>query len=163
VDAIVEAAIDAVRIDADDKRVRIASKLDRGIPPVMVDAARLQQVVINVIANAVKFSPEDGVVQVELHHDGPAVAIVVQDHGIGIKREFLPYIFDRFRQAGGTPGTANRGLGLGMSIARDIVERHGGTIAAESEGEGKGATFVVKLPFRPLTDSHSAFAAVTAQ
>jgi len=72
---------------------------------------------------------------------------------VGIKHEFLPYVFERFRQAGAQSGTANRGLGLGMSIARDIVERHGGTITADSAGEGKGSTFTVRLPLRPASDA----------
>ena len=147
---IVEAAIDAVRPDADDKKVRIASRLDRSLPLMVVDAERLQQVVINMVTNAVKFSAEEGTVQVELRRDDRFVEVVVEDHGVGITREFLPYVFDRFRQAGsGTKSeSVNRGLGLGMSIARDIVERHGGTIAADSAGEGKGATFTVRLPMR---------------
>lgn len=142
---IVEAAIDAVRPDAQGREVRIANRLDRSIPQVQVDAERLHQVVVNVLSNAVKFSPDGGVVQVELTRDDGFFEIVVQDHGIGIRREFLPYVFERFRQADPS-GAINRGLGLGMSIARDIVERHGGTIRAESPGEGKGATFVVRLP-----------------
>ena len=145
---IVEAAIDAVRPDADDKKVRISSRLDRSIPLLIVDPERLQQVVVNMVANAVKFSAEEGTVQVELRRDDRFVEIVVEDHGVGIKREFLPYVFDRFRQAGTKSDSVNRGLGLGMSIARDIVERHGGTIAADSAGEGKGATFTVRLPVR---------------
>jgi signal transduction histidine kinase len=144
----VEAAIDAVRPDADDKKVRISSRLDRSIPLLIVDPERLQQVVVNMVANAVKFSAEEGTVQVELRRDDRFVEIVVEDHGVGIKREFLPYVFDRFRQAGTKPDGVNRGLGLGMSIARDIVERHGGTITADSAGEGKGATFTVRLPVR---------------
>jgi len=145
---IVEAAIDAVRPDADDKKVRISSRLDRSIPLLIVDPERLQQVVINMVTNAVKFSAEEGAVQVELRRDDRFVEIVVEDHGVGIKREFLPYVFDRFRQGGTKTDNGNRGLGLGMSIARDIVERHGGTITADSAGEGKGATFVVRLPAR---------------
>jgi signal transduction histidine kinase len=146
--SIVEAAIDAVRPDADDKKVRISSRLDRSIPLLIVDPERLQQVVVNMVANAVKFSAEEGSVQVELRRDDRFVEIVVEDHGVGIKREFLPYVFDRFRQAGTKSDGVNRGLGLGMSIARDIVERHGGTITADSAGEGKGATFTVRLPVR---------------
>jgi signal transduction histidine kinase len=145
---IVEAAIDVVKADADDKKAQIESRLDRSVPLIMVDPERLQQVVINVLANAVKFSPEGGVVQIDLRHDERFAELVVQDQGVGIKREFLPYVFDRFRQVGGKENGVNRGLGLGLSIARDIVERHGGTITADSAGEGKGATFTVKLPLR---------------
>ncbi len=150
---IVETAIDAVRPDAGDKKVRISSRLDRSLPLLTVDPERLQQVVINMITNAVKFSAEGGAVEVELRRDDPFMAIVVQDHGVGIAREFLPYVFDRFRQAGAKTDGVNRGLGLGMSIARDIVERHGGTITADSAGEGKGATFTVRLPLRSSGES----------
>jgi signal transduction histidine kinase len=135
-----------MRPDAEAKRVRIATRVDQGIPPLMVDPERLQQVVMNVLANAVKFSPDAGLVQVALRRDDRYVEIVVEDQGIGIKREFLPYVFERFRQGGARAESANRGLGLGMSIARDIIDRHGGTITADSAGEGKGATFTVRLP-----------------
>lgn len=154
---IVEAAVDTVRPDADDKQIRIATRLDRSLPLVMLDPERLQQVVVNLLSNAVKFSPEDGVVQVELCRDDKSVEIMVQDHGIGIRREFLPYVFDRFRQGGNRTG-ANRGLGLGMSIARDIVERHGGAITAESGGEGTGARFTVRLPLSAVTTETTALA-----
>jgi signal transduction histidine kinase len=145
VEAIIGAALDAVRPAADDKNVRIVTKIENGIPLLLADPERLQQVMINMLSNAVKFSPDDGVVQVELHRDDGFARIVVSDRGIGIKSEFLPYVFDRFRQ--GASGS-NRGLGLGLWIVRDIVERHGGTVTAESDGEGKGSTFTVTLPLR---------------
>ena len=149
---IVEAAIDAVRPDADDKKVRIAARIDRDIPMCQVDAERLQQVVVNVVSNAIKFSAEDGLVELDLRRDDGVVELRVRDQGIGITREFLPYVFERFRQAAAKPRGINRGLGLGMSIARDIVERHGGTIAAESDGEGRGSTFTVRLPLRLVAE-----------
>ena len=145
VDAIIGAAIDAVRPAADDKRVQFVMQLDRDVPLLLGDPERLQQVVINVISNAVKFSPEDGVVEVGLRRDEGFAHIIVSDHGIGIRGEFLPYVFDRLRQGG---GTGNAGLGLGLWIVRDIVERHGGTVTAVSAGEGKGSTFTVSLPLR---------------
>jgi signal transduction histidine kinase len=148
---VVGAALDAVRPEAEERKVRISSRLDRSLPLVMVDPERLQQVVINLVSNAVKFSPGEGAVDVELRRDDSSAEIVVRDQGIGITREFLPYIFDRFRQGDGRR-KANHGLGLGMSIARDIVERHGGTITADSAGEGKGATFTVHLPLRAPAD-----------
>jgi signal transduction histidine kinase len=151
--AIVSAALDAVGPEAEEKNVRLTSRLDRGLPLMMVDPDRLQQVVVNIVSNAVKFSPEDGAVDVELHRDESHAQIVVRDHGIGIKREFLPYIFDRFRQGDADARNGNRGLGLGMSIARDIVERHGGTITADSTGEGEGATFTVRLPLRAVAEA----------
>ena len=110
---IVEAAIDAVRPDADDKKVRISSRLDRSIPLLIVDPERLQQVVVNMVTNAVKFSAEEGAVQVELRRDDRFVEIVVEDHGVGIKREFLPYVFDRFRQAGTKPEASIADWGSG--------------------------------------------------
>ena len=147
---IISAALDSVRPEADEKKVRLTSRLDRGLPLMMVDPERLQQVLVNLLSNAVKFSPEDGLVDVELRRDELSALIVVRDHGIGIKREFLPYVFERFRQGDPDARKANRGLGLGMSIARDIVERHGGTISADSAGEGRGATFTVRLPLHAV-------------
>ena len=145
VETLIGAALDAVRPAADDKGVRIVTQLERELPLLLADPERLQQVMINVLSNAVKFSPEGGAVGVELRRDDGCAHIVVSDHGVGIKSEFLPYVFDRLRQ--GT-STNNRGLGLGLWIVRDIVERHGGTVTAASDGEGKGATFTVTLPLR---------------
>jgi signal transduction histidine kinase len=145
VDAIVGAALDAVRPDADERNVRIVTEMERNVPLLLADPERLQQVVINVLSNAVKFSPDGGVVEVELRCDDGFARIVVTDHGIGIKSEFLPYVFDRLRQGS---NTGNRGLGLGLWIVRDIVERHGGTVTASSQGEGRGSTFTVTLPLR---------------
>ncbi len=146
VEEVVGAALDAVRPAADDKNVRIVTEIERHIPLLLADPERLQQVVINVMSNAVKFSPDDGVVEVELRRDDGFARIVITDHGIGIRSEFLPYVFDRLRQGGSNTG--NRGLGLGLWIVRDIVERHGGTVTASSQGEGKGSTFTVTLPLR---------------
>ena len=145
VEAIIGAALDAVRPAADEKRVRILTQIDHGIPLIFGDPERLQQVVINVLSNAVKFSPDEGVVEVELCRDEAAARLVVSDQGVGIRSEFLPYVFDRLRQGA---NTSNRGLGLGLWIVRDIVERHGGTVTAASDGEGKGSTFTVTLPLR---------------
>jgi signal transduction histidine kinase len=150
---VVSAALDAVRPEAEDRKVRIASRLDRSLPLMMVDPERLQQVAVNLVSNAVKFSPGDGVVDVDLRRDDACAEIVVRDQGIGIRREFLPYVFERFRQGDGNRRKTNHGLGLGLSIARDIVERHGGTISADSAGEGKGAAFVVRLPLRAASES----------
>jgi signal transduction histidine kinase len=146
VEAILGAALDAVRPAAEEKRVRIATNIDQGLPLIFGDPERLQQVVINLLSNAVKFSPDEGVVDVELCRDDTVARIVVSDHGVGIRGEFLPYVFDRLRQ--GSNGAGNRGLGLGLWIVRDIVERHGGAVEAASDGEGKGSTFTVTLPLR---------------
>jgi signal transduction histidine kinase len=152
VESVIDAAIDTVRPAADDKKIRIGSRIERGIPLLMADPERLQQVVTNLLSNAVKFSPDEGVVQVELVRADDAAQIVVRDQGAGIESEFLPYVFDRLRQADGPATGGNRGLGLGLWIVRDIVERHGGTVAVASAGEGKGSTFTVTLPLRSMAE-----------
>jgi signal transduction histidine kinase len=145
IEVILGAALDAVRPAAEEKRVRIATQIDEGLPLILGDPERLQQVVINLLSNAVKFSTDDGVVEVGLCHDESVARIVVTDHGVGIRGEFLPYVFDRLRQGS---NAGNRGLGLGLWIVRDIVERHGGAVEAASDGEGRGSTFTVTLPLR---------------
>jgi PAS domain S-box-containing protein len=145
--AIIEAAVEATRPAAEAKGVRLTTELDPHAGPINGDADRLQQVVWNLLTNAIKFTPEEGEVLVKLESAESRVEITVQDSGIGVPAEFLPHIFERFRQA--DPGT-NRihgGMGLGLSIVRELVELHGGTVKAESEGEGKGMTFTVSLPF----------------
>jgi signal transduction histidine kinase len=151
--SIIESSIDVVRPAADAKNVRILSHLDDAVPLLLADPDRLQQVLVNLLSNAVKFTPGDGRVEVELRRADPYAEIHVIDHGVGIKREFLPYVFERYRQADPSSGQLDRGLGLGLSIVRDIVELHGGSVTAESAGEGAGATFTVKLPLRSLSDA----------
>ena len=113
---------------------------------VWADRARLQQIVWNLVSNAVKFTPSGGTVAVRLAMIDGRLQIVVADTGIGIHAEFLPHLFERFRQ-GDDAGTRSRGgLGLGLAISRQLIELHGGSIAAESEGEGKGSRFIVTLP-----------------
>ncbi|MDT5156186.1 MAG: hypothetical protein QOH51_543 [Acidobacteriota bacterium] len=149
---IIEAAIEATRPAADAKDILLTTELDPRAGPINGDADRLQQVIWNLLTNAIKFTPGGGRILVRLESVGSQVEITVEDSGIGISREFLPHIFDRFRQA--DPGT-NRmhgGMGLGLSIVRQLVELHGGTVRAESEGEGKGTTFVVSLPFVALRE-----------
>jgi signal transduction histidine kinase/CheY-like chemotaxis protein len=145
--AVIEAAVEATRPAAEAKGIRLTTALDPRSGPINGDADRLQQVVWNLITNAIKFTDADGEIKVSLGSVDTRVEITVQDSGMGIDPEFLPHIFDRFRQA--DPGT-NRihgGMGLGLSIVRQLVELHGGTVRAASEGEGKGATFTVSLPF----------------
>src|SRR5207253_1835079 len=114
---IVDAACDAVRPAAESRKVRIRKTIAPGLPTMSADADRLQQVAINLLSNAVKFSPDGGLVDVELRERDDATAeIVVRDHGIGITRDFLPYVFDRYRQSRPISGVANQGLGLGLSI-----------------------------------------------
>ena len=143
---ILEAALAAVMPAADAKGIRIHKVFDSLAGPVTGDFARLRQIVWNLLANAVKFTPKGGQVQVLLERVNSHVEISVIDTGIGIKPEFLPHVFDRFRQA--DAGTTRRydGLGLGLAIVKHLAEMHGGTVRAKSPGEGQGATFVLMLP-----------------
>jgi signal transduction histidine kinase len=143
---IVEAAVEAVRPAAEAKGLSLRTALDDSVGPVLGDAARLQQAFYNLVANAVKFTPRGGAVRVRLDHDGEAARLVVEDDGQGIRAEFLPHVFDRFRQADGSATRAHGGLGIGLSIARDLISLHGGTLEAHSEGEHRGAAFEVSLP-----------------
>jgi signal transduction histidine kinase/ActR/RegA family two-component response regulator len=147
--AVIEAAIDAVRPAADAKGIRIEVRADPALPPVQGDPDRLQQVVWNLLSNAVKFTPGEGRIEVRLERLGGQGRIQVADTGMGIRKDFLDYVFDRFRQADSSSTRAHGGLGLGLSIVRHLVELHGGTVRAESEGEGKGATFSVAIPLAP--------------
>jgi hypothetical protein len=117
------------------------------------DPERLQQVVWNLLSNGIKFTPSEGEVEIGLEQVGSYVQIRVKDTGVGIHPDFLPYIFDHFRQADSTTTRSHGGLGLGLAIVRYLVELHGGTVYAESEGEGKGATFTVKLLLHSCEDS----------
>ena len=144
--AIIEATIDTVRPMAEAKSIRVEPQLKTSHCLVSGDPARLQQVIWNLFSNAVKFTPEGGHVEVGLMCDERHVELEVTDTGQGISQEFLPYIFDRFRQADGTTTRKHGGLGLGLAIVRHLVELHGGTIRAESDGDGQGATFTLSLP-----------------
>jgi PAS domain S-box-containing protein len=144
--ALVEAAIDGVRHAATAADVRIEVRADDDVPHVSGDPGRLQQVLWNLLSNAVKFSPRGGVVSVRLENREGWARITIRDHGIGIRPDFLPHVFDRFRQADGSTTRRFGGLGLGLSIARHLVDLHGGHIAATSKGEGHGTCFVVMLP-----------------
>jgi signal transduction histidine kinase len=149
---VVEAALDAVLPAAAAKGITIERHLEV-VEPIVVDADRIQQICWNLLSNAVKFTPKGGRVSVRLEaHDGDVV-LTVQDTGIGIPPEFLPHIFDRFSQADGSAGRRHGGLGLGMAIVRHLLELHGGTVHASSEGEGKGARFTIILPRRPTSPS----------
>jgi PAS domain S-box-containing protein len=143
---VIEAAIDSVRPALDSKSITLDLTADAGTGPVLGDAERLQQVIWNLLSNAVKFTPANGCVAVRLRSTGSDAEIVVRDTGQGITEAFLPYVFDRFRQADGAITRKHGGLGLGLAIVRHLVELHGGVIAVESAGEGQGATFVVRLP-----------------
>jgi signal transduction histidine kinase len=143
---VVGAAIDALASTAEGQGIHLARALDGGPFTVNGDADRLQQVVTNLLSNAIKFTPSDGRVAVQLvGSDGQAV-LRVSDTGCGISPSFLPHVFERFRQADGGPTRRAGGLGVGLAIARQLVEMHGGRIAAQSDGDGRGATFTVSLP-----------------
>ncbi|MDQ6808480.1 MAG: PAS domain S-box protein [Verrucomicrobiota bacterium] len=144
--AAIEAAIASVAPAAEAKGIRIQKVLDPLAGPVMGDAARLQQVLWNLVSNALKFTPKAGRVQVVLERVNSHLEIVVSDTGVGIQPEFLPHVFERFRQADATTTRRHGGLGLGLAIVKHLVEMHGGTVRAASPGEGLGSTFTVHLP-----------------
>jgi PAS domain S-box-containing protein len=143
---VIEAATETVRPAADAKGIALQLMLDPAAGLVSGDATRLQQIVWNLLTNAVKFTSRDGFVEVRLKRQGTDVGIIVSDTGEGINPEFVPYMFDRFRQAESTTRRHQGGLGLGLAIVRHLVEAHGGTVWAASKGLGKGATFTVTLP-----------------
>ena len=144
--AFVQGAIESARPTADARGVLLEAILDPAAGPVSGDANRLQQVAWNLISNAIKFTPRGGQVQVTFERVNSNIEICVADSGIGIRPDFLPHIFERFRQADATSTREHGGLGLGLSIVKHIVELHGGTVEASSDGEGQGATFRVRLP-----------------
>jgi PAS domain S-box-containing protein len=144
--SFIEAAVEALRPAAEAKGVRIRKVLDTGVVSVAGDPARLQQVIWNLLSNAIKFTPKGGSVQVRLERIDSRIEIAVSDTGAGIDTEFLPHVFERFRQADQKTTRHHGGLGLGLAIVRHLVELHGGTVEADSPGEGRGSTFVVKLP-----------------
>jgi PAS domain S-box-containing protein len=145
-EAVVEAALDTIRPAAEAKGIRLQSVLDPGAGPITGDPDRLQQVVWNLLTNAVKFTPKGGRVQVHLQRVNSHVEIVVSDTGEGIAPDMLPFVFDRFRQGDSSSTRSHTGLGLGLALVKHLVELHGGTVAAQSLGAGLGATFIVKLP-----------------
>jgi len=143
---IIEAALDTVRPAADAKGVELRLMLDPAAGIVSGDAARLQQIVWNLLTNAVKYTSKNGHIDVRLKREDTSVVIIVSDTGEGIEPDFLPYVFDRFRQAEDATTRQHGGLGLGLAIVRHLVEAHGGTVHAASLGVGQGATFAVKFP-----------------
>lgn len=148
--SVVEAAIGSIRPTADAKGIRLRTILDPMAGPVAGDPTRLQQVVWNLLSNAIKFTPKGGKVDVMLERVNSHLEITVHDSGVGIKAEFLPLVFERFRQADASTTRSYGGLGLGLSIVKSLVELHGGLVRAKSPGEGQGATFIVNLPLAPL-------------
>jgi PAS domain S-box-containing protein len=149
---VIEAALDSVRPAADAKLIQLQTTLDPLTEPVSGDTARLQQVVWNLVSNAVKFTGRGGRVEVRLGRVESHVEIAVSDTGQGISPEFLPHVFERFRQADSSTTRVHGGLGLGLAIVRHLVELHGGSVHAESQGHGLGSTFKVKLPLAPVKE-----------
>ena len=147
---VLNAALDAVRPAADAKNIRLRAVVDPAAGTISGDAERLQQVVWNLLTNAIKFTPKKGTVELRLERVNSHVEIIVTDNGKGIAPDFLPHVFELFRQADGDITRAHGGLGLGLAIVNRIVEMHGGTVAADSQGAGHGATFTVCLPLRGL-------------
>ncbi|MCA9736773.1 MAG: response regulator [Gemmatimonadetes bacterium] len=149
---LVREAVDSMRPTAEARQIRLDYLADTGPCTISGDPQRLHQIAWNLLSNAIKFTPKGGRVQVQLRRVNSHVELVVSDTGEGIAPDVLPYIFDRFRQADGTSTRRHGGLGLGLSIVRHLTELHGGMVLAESEGVGRGASFVVNLPlplFRP--------------
>jgi signal transduction histidine kinase len=138
--------MDVVHPAAEAKSIRLVSRIGRSVGMVSADPDRMQQVIWNLLSNAVKFTPEGGSVEISLRRVGAQAEMVVKDTGAGIDPDFLPHVFEHFRQADSTSTRKHGGLGLGLAIVRRLVELHGGTVAAESEGEGSGATFRIRVP-----------------
>jgi signal transduction histidine kinase/CheY-like chemotaxis protein len=148
--AVIEVALDTVRLAAQAKSIELKTIFEPNIGQVLGDPSRLQQVVWNLLSNAVKFTESGGQVEIRLERVGTQAQIRVSDTGKGINPEFLPHVFDYFRQADNSTTRTFGGLGLGLAIVRQIVELHGGTVQAESEGDEKGATFTVLLPIESV-------------
>jgi signal transduction histidine kinase/ActR/RegA family two-component response regulator len=162
---IVEAALASVRPAAEAREVRVEQTLDPGAGPVLADPGRLEQIVVNLLGNAVKFTPRGGWVEIRLEEEGGEVRIQVRDGGEGIEPELLPHVFDFFWQADASTTRRQGGLGLGLAIVRQLIELHGGAISAASPGKGEGATFTVSLPLlrpQPSTKEHPVIAAEPA-
>jgi signal transduction histidine kinase/CheY-like chemotaxis protein len=160
---VIEAAVDSVRQAVDARDIELGVEFDAGSDLVRGDPARLQQVIWNLLSNAIKFTPKGGRVEVRLEHRGSDVLIKVSDTGQGITPEFLPYVFERFRQADGSTTRAHGGLGLGLAVVRHLVEQHGGTVSAQSAGERQGATFMVSLPIAAVNEQPEKAEGVASQ
>jgi signal transduction histidine kinase/CheY-like chemotaxis protein len=144
--AVLEATLDSVRPSMQAKRVRLEAHFEEGVLPAFADPHRLQQAFWNVLSNAVKFTDVDGLITVALRRVNDWTEVQITDTGIGIRREVLPFVFDRFRQADSSTTRIYGGLGLGLAIVRQVVELHGGTVTVHSAGEAHGATFTIRLP-----------------
>ena len=143
---VLHEAIETMTPAAEAKHIRIRPVVDPQVGPISGDPDRLRQIIWNLLSNAIKFTPKEGQIQIRLERINSSVEIIVSDTGVGIAADFLPHIFERFRQAEGGPSRQHSGLGLGLSIVRNLVELHGGTVSASSNGPDTGATFRVRLP-----------------
>jgi CheY-like chemotaxis protein/nitrogen-specific signal transduction histidine kinase len=146
---VIETALDSVRPLAAAKKVQLRLALDKGVVRVQGDQTRLQQVIWNLLTNALKFTPEGGRIEVRLERAREMACLIVADTGEGISPEFLPFVFDRFRQADSSTTREYGGLGVGLALVNYLVELHGGTVRVESPGEGQGTTFTINLPLSP--------------
>jgi PAS domain S-box-containing protein len=144
--SLIEVTVENMLPAAEAKAIRLETSIDYNAGPISCDPDRLQQIVWNLLSNAIKYTPKGGRVQIRLERVHSNVDIIVSDTGMGIHQEFLPFVFDRFRQSNGSNSQQHRGLGLGLSIVRHLTEMHGGTVRAESAGAGRGSTFIVRLP-----------------
>jgi signal transduction histidine kinase/CheY-like chemotaxis protein len=140
-------AVEMVQPAADEKHVHLTIEARGSIGTICADSARVQQIVLNLLTNAIKFSFAEGAVRIGINRTRSNVEILVTDEGQGIARDFLPFVFESFRQADGSTTRRQGGLGLGLSIVKHLVDAHGGSVKAESPGEGRGSTFIVRLPF----------------
>jgi hypothetical protein len=152
---VIEAAIESVRPSAEAKDIELNCEFGPGVDRVLGDPVRLQQVVWNLVSNAIKFTPEGGKIEVGVSLNGSLAQIQVKDTGIGIKKDFLPHVFDRFRQEDSTTTRNHGGLGLGLAIVRHLIDLHGGSVKADSDGEGMGATFTINLLLQNQTAASS--------
>ena len=152
----IDAAIDTVRPAADAKNIRIEKNYAADVGTIAGDPARLQQVIWNLLSNAIKFTPSGGFVAIDVTQQQGQVSITVRDTGAGIRAEFITHVFERFRQADASTTRRHGGLGLGLSIVKHLIEQHGGTVRAESAGEGQGASFTIDLPAAAPTAASSA-------
>jgi PAS domain S-box-containing protein len=154
--ALLQATMQALQPAADAKGVQLIAAVSAGNGELFADGRRLQQVLWNLVHNAIKFTPAHGRVEIRVRRDDEHLEITVQDNGQGISPSFLPHVFERFRQQDATTTRAAFGLGLGLSIAKHLIELHGGTISAASAGDGAGATFSIRLPEGPPTQAAAA-------
>ena len=151
--SVINAAIDSVQLAIDSKDLHLEVTLDPSARHTFGDSGRLQQIVWNLLSNAIKFTPSGGRIEVKVKRAAGNMQLRVSDTGHGISPDFLPYIFDRFRQADGTTTRNHGGLGLGLAIVRHLVELHGGSIEADSKGLAEGATFTITLPLAPQSST----------